>query len=167
MILNSQIWKQTVATAILAATDQAAWIRAIERAVKEIEKSSYWSFDGVTLTIKSTTSGKLYKITAEHTCEATQNGFKACKHKAAHRLMVRYLERLGAAQAASETKRAQSWSAERGQEVVEHKRVVISDAKGVKRIDGEIRRASMLAEAANAPLLPPTIKSETYGGIDI
>ena len=94
MILNSQIWKQTVAAAILAATGQAAWIRAIERAVKEIEKSAYWSFDGVTLTIKSTTSGKLYKITAEHTCEATANGFKACKHKAALRLMLRYSERL-------------------------------------------------------------------------
>ena len=140
MILNNQIWQQTVAAAILAVSGQAAWVRAIERAKHGIEKSAYWSFDGVTLTIKSTTSGKLYKITAEHTCEATANGHTACKHRAAHRLMVRYLERLGAAQAASETKRAVNWSAGRGHEVVETKRVVISDAQGVKAIHGTISR---------------------------
>ena len=89
MILNSQIWQQTIAAAILAVAGKAEWIRAIQRGAKEIESSRYWSVDGVTLTIKSTTSGKLYRITAEHTCEATASGFKACKHKAAHRLMVK------------------------------------------------------------------------------
>jgi len=158
MILNSQIWQQTIAAAILAVAGKAEWIRAIQRGAKEIESSRYWSVDGVTLTIKSTTSGKLYRITAEHTCEATQSGHKAYKHRAEDRLMVRYLANLGAAQAASETKRVAN---------VEHTRVVISDAQGVKRIDGEIRRASMLAEASNAPLQPPTLRGEMYAGLDV
>jgi hypothetical protein len=106
MILNNKIWQQTVAAAIVAVAGKAAWVRAIERGAKEIERASYWSFDGVTLVIKSTTSGKLYKITAEHTCEAIANGHKACKHRAAHRLMQRYLEALKVSAVEVETKRA-------------------------------------------------------------
>lgn len=103
MILNSQIWKQTVAAAILAVSGQAAWVRAIERGAKEIERASYWSFADGVLKLKSTTSGTLYVIDEQHTCEAQANGHKACKHKAAHRLMVRYLERLKAFEAQSQT----------------------------------------------------------------
>jgi hypothetical protein len=94
MLLNSQIWQDTVNAAKAAASTSPAWLRAIERAVVEIEKSKYWSFDGSTLVIISTTSKKTYKIDEGHTCEACANGHTACKHRAARRLMVRYTERL-------------------------------------------------------------------------
>jgi hypothetical protein len=91
MLLNSQIWKQTIATAIAAVAGNTDWIRAIESGAREIEKAAYWSYDAQTgvLKIKSTTSGKLYTITAEqHTCEATAKYGKRCKHQTALRLLV-------------------------------------------------------------------------------
>ncbi|MGH9836928.1 MAG: hypothetical protein ACRD9Y_28210, partial [Blastocatellia bacterium] len=94
MILNTRIWNETVNAAKAAASTSPAWLRAIERAVIEIERSRYWSFDGDVLAIISTTSKKTYKIGADHTCEACANGHTACKHRAARRLMVRYTERL-------------------------------------------------------------------------
>ena len=106
MILNNQIWKQTIATALVAVTGKRDWIRAIERAVIEIEKSAYWSFADGVLTLKSLTSGKLYVITAEHNCDATENGHKACKHRAARQLMLRYSERLALSELACETQSA-------------------------------------------------------------
>lgn len=62
MILNTRIWNETVNAAKLAASDSPAWLRAIERAVIEIERSKYWSFDGDVLTIISTTSKKTYRF---------------------------------------------------------------------------------------------------------
>jgi hypothetical protein len=62
MLLNSQIWNETINAAKAAASTSPAWLRAIERAVVEIERSRYWSFDGDVLTIISTTSKKTYKI---------------------------------------------------------------------------------------------------------
>ena len=59
--------------------------------IAEIEKARYWSFDGSTLTLQSTTSGRLYRIGDAHTCEARSG---TCKHRAARRLMLRYNERL-------------------------------------------------------------------------
>lgn len=97
MILNTTIWQQTIEAAKTAAANSPAWLRAIERAVIEIEKSKYWSFDGSTLVIISTTSKKTYKIDENHTCEACANGHSACKHRAARRLMIRYTERLQSA----------------------------------------------------------------------
>jgi hypothetical protein len=94
MILNTQIWQETINAAKQAASTSPAWLRAIDRAVVEIERSRYWSFDGSTLVIISTTSKKTYKIGADHTCEACSNGHRECKHRAARRLMVRYTERL-------------------------------------------------------------------------
>ena len=94
MILNTSIWSETIAAAKQAASDSPAWLRAIERAVVEIEKSKYWSFDGATLVIISTTSKKTYRIDDQHTCEAVANGHTACRHRAARRLMIRYTERL-------------------------------------------------------------------------
>ncbi len=96
MILNTSIWSQTITAAKSAAATSPAWLRAIERAVIEIERSRYWSFDGATLTIISTTSKKTYKIDENHTCEAVANGHTACRHRAARRLMLRYTERLNA-----------------------------------------------------------------------
>ena len=97
MILNTQIWRQTIEAAKSAASTSPAWLRAIERAVIEIERSRYWSFDGSTLVIQSTTSKKLYHIDENHTCEACANGHTACKHRASRRLIQRYTERLHAA----------------------------------------------------------------------
>jgi hypothetical protein len=94
MILNTKVWAETINAAKAAASTSPAWLRAIERAVIEIEKSKYWSFDGSTLVIISTTSKKTYRINENHTCEACANGHAACKHRAARRLMVRYTERL-------------------------------------------------------------------------
>ena len=68
MILNSKIWKQTIAAALVAVTGQRAWIRAIEKGVREIERSAYWGFADGVLTIKSLTSSKLYRVTKEHSC---------------------------------------------------------------------------------------------------
>jgi hypothetical protein len=56
MILNSTIWQQTINEAKAKSAGKAAILRAIERAVFEIEHSRYWSFDGSTLRIQSTTS---------------------------------------------------------------------------------------------------------------
>jgi len=94
MILNTQIWQDTINAAKAAASTSPAWLRAIERAVVEIERSRYWSFDGDVLTIQSTTSSKLYRVGADHTCEA-KGGI--CKHRASRRLIQRYTERLHAA----------------------------------------------------------------------
>ncbi len=147
MILNNQIWKATVAAALAVVTGNAAWVRAIERGAKEIERAAYWSFADGVLTIKSTTSGKLYRIDDQHACEATANSHKACKHRAAHRLLTRYAERLGVATAEGETKRVQNCSSKRGHEVVETQ--------------------SMLIEASKAVLVKRAIEGETYGRIAV
>ena len=95
MILNTQIFRATVEAAKAKVANQPAWLRAIDRAVVEIEKAKYWSFADGVLTIISTTSGKRYVIGDGHTCEAVGG---ICKHIAARRLMVRYFERLAAAE---------------------------------------------------------------------
>jgi len=95
MILNSFIFTATIAAAKQAASSRPEIIRAIDRAVVEITKAAYWSFDGQVLVIQSTTSNKLYRIDAAHTCEART---KHCKHAIARLLMVRYAERLAAEQ---------------------------------------------------------------------
>lgn len=99
IILNTKIWAATINEAKAKAAHSPEWLRAIARAEREIQRSKYWAFDAQTGVLKllSTSSGKLYTVTADHTCEATANGHKACKHKAAHRLMLRYVEKLGGA----------------------------------------------------------------------
>src|SRR5690242_4599188 len=96
MILNTAIFTATIAAAKTAAANRPEVLRALDRAVIEITRSAYWSFDGQTLAIQSTTSRKLYKVDAAHTCEARS---KVCKHHIARLLMVQYSERLAAAEA--------------------------------------------------------------------
>ncbi len=93
MILNTAIFNQTVIAAKAKAAGNASILRAIDRAVVEIERAKYWSFADGVLTIISTTSGKRYVIGDDHTCEAQS---KTCKHRIARLLMVRYYERLAA-----------------------------------------------------------------------
>lgn len=96
MLLNTQIWSATVEAAKAKSADNAYILRAIDRAVREINRSKYWSFADGVLKIQSTTSKKLYVIDAEHKCEATANGFRYCKHITCALLMKRYQERLAA-----------------------------------------------------------------------
>ena len=91
MILNTSIWQMTINHAKAKAANSAVWLRAIDRAVVEIEKSRYWSFADGVLMIQSTTSDKLYRIGDDHACEARHG---ICKHRAARRLMVLYFEAL-------------------------------------------------------------------------
>ncbi len=140
MLLNPQIWQQTIEAAKAKSEGNAALLRAIDRAVIEIQKAVYWSFVAGILRIQSTISKKLYVVDDGHACEATQNGHKFCKHTIARRLMLRYVERLGASEATGETRTLRNWQAGVGHDVVETKRLTVSDARGVKRIDGQIRR---------------------------
>jgi hypothetical protein len=142
MILNTQKWQETIAAAKAKAEGNAALLRAIDRAVKEIERALYWSFVAGILRIQSTTSKKLYVVDDAHSCDATANGHKFCKHTVARRLMLRYVERLGASEATGETRTVRTWQA------VETKRVTVSDAQGVKRIDGQVMRKRAEAVAA-------------------
>ena len=98
MLLNIAIFTAVVTEAKAKAANSPVWLRAIDRAVVELNRASYWSFvDGV-LVLISTTSKKRYVIDATHTCEA-RNG--RCKHIAAHRLMTRYVEALTSVPAAA------------------------------------------------------------------
>ena len=99
MILNTSIWQETIAAAKSAASASPAWLRAIDRAVIEIERSIYWSYVGGVLTLRSTTSGSHYTVDDNHECPA-KGGI--CKHRAARRLMSRYTERLAAEKSARE-----------------------------------------------------------------
>jgi hypothetical protein len=150
MILNSQIWQQTINEAKRKSAGNAADLRAIDRAVTEIERSRYWAFDGQTLRIQSTTSRKLYVVDDGHACEAQS---KTCKHHIARRLMLRYTQALGVAAAEVETRRLQNWSARRGHEVVETKRASA--------------RPSMLVEASKAATVKRTARGEMCNGMDI
>ncbi|MEP7343216.1 MAG: hypothetical protein ABI977_36155 [Acidobacteriota bacterium] len=95
MILNTNIFTATIEAAKTAAANRPDVLRAIDRAVVEITRAAYWSFDGQTLVIISTTRKKTYRIDAAHTCEART---KHCKHNVARWLMLRYSERLATAE---------------------------------------------------------------------
>ena len=94
MILNPAIFTATIEAAKAKAASRPEVIRAIDRAVVEIERAAYWSFADGVLTIKSTTSGEMYKVDAAHDCPAHS---KVRKHHIARLLMIRYTERLAAA----------------------------------------------------------------------
>lgn len=97
MIINTKIFTATVTAAKAKCAGNAALLRAIDRAVIEIEKAKYWSFADGVLTIISTTSGERYVIDDTHTCPARS---KTCKHLCARRILQRYYEALAAADAA-------------------------------------------------------------------
>jgi len=119
MILNSQIWQMTISEAKAMSYNNAALLRAIDRAVIEIERSAYWTFIQDVLRIKSTTSAKLYVIDEAHKCEAHDNGHKFCKHSVARRLMMRYTQNLGIAAAQNKPKRQRQRPAVETHRVVE------------------------------------------------
>ncbi len=101
MLINTRIFNQTVETAKAKSANNPAMLRAIDRAVVEINRSKYWAYDSQTNVLKlmSTTSSKLYVIDDTHTCDAKS---KTCKHAVARRLMQRYTEALGVVSAEGE-----------------------------------------------------------------
>jgi cobalamin biosynthesis Mg chelatase CobN len=157
MILNTRIFNSVVETARTKSANNPALLRAIDRAVCEINRSRYWAYDGKAnvLRIQSTTSRKLYIVDDAHTCEATANGHKACKHLVARRLLQRYTEACAASAVVCERSRVQNWSVKEGHAVREFARV------------NHIPAPSRMAEAAAAPLMRRTIKGEKCGGVDI
>lgn len=176
MIINTKIFNATVEAAKAKCAGNAAMLRAIDRAVYEINRSRYWAYDAQTntLRIQSTTSRKLYVVDDAHTCEATAKGNRCCKHLVARRLMQRYSEALAVTSVEVETKRVQNWTAKHGATIVTHTSAKIADACGVVSIKGQVTAApvptpspSRLIEAAAAPLVPRTIKGEKYAGVDI
>ncbi len=118
MLLNTAIFNQTVETAKAKSANNPAMLRAIDRAVYEINRSKYWSFADGVLRIQSTTSRKLYVVDDAHTCEARG----ICKHKAARRLMIRYTEALGVAVAEAAIQRQ---AAQAAAPVAETKRAAV------------------------------------------
>lgn len=128
MLLNTKIFNQVVETAKAKCQGNAALLRAIDRAVYELNRSKYWAYDAQTSTLRlqSTSSRKLYIIDASHACEATTYGNKHCKHLVAHRLMQRYTEACGASVAEKRTARVLNWSSREGYELRETSRVTLT-----------------------------------------
>ena len=151
MLLNTKIFNATVETARAKCANNPAMLRAIDRAVYEINRSRYWAYDSTTntLRIQSTTSRKLYIVDDAHSCEAKS---KICKHLVARRLMQRYTEALGVTTA--EGTRAvppapSGWS-----------------AAGEQSANGwEVRDE----ERANAPMVSPSlyVRGDKFHGMDI
>ena len=147
MLLNTRIFNQVVETAKLKSATNPAMLRAIARAVYEINRSRYWSFADGVLRIQSTTSRKLYVVDDNHTCEAKT----VCKHKVARRLMQRYTEALGVTQAEDKGIAApapMAWS-----------------AAGIQTANGwQVRD-----ERKDAPVINPSLylRGDKFNGIDI
>lgn len=76
------------------AQDGQRWINAIAKAVVEIERNPYMSYspDTKTLLVVSETSGNTYQANGTCQCKAFENGFP-CRHRAAARLVQRYVEK--------------------------------------------------------------------------
>lgn len=70
------------------------WINAIAKAVTEIENNPFMTYehDSHSLLILSETSGNIYTANGSCQCEAFKKGFP-CRHRAAARLIQRYVER--------------------------------------------------------------------------
>ena len=95
MLINTRILAEVVATAKAACDGKADLLAAINRAVVELNRSAYWRYSEGVLVLRSTTSGTDYRIDDMHECKATKhNPKKVCKHKAARRLMLRYVQAL-------------------------------------------------------------------------
>ena len=77
------------------AKDARRWTNAIAKAVVEIENNPFmtWQADSNSLLMLSDKSGSIYTANGVCQCEAYQKGFP-CYHRAAARLIVRYLERI-------------------------------------------------------------------------
>jgi hypothetical protein len=74
--------------------DGKRWINAIAKAVVEIENNPFMTYDveAHSLLIMSETSNQVYTANGKCQCKAFEKGFP-CRHRAAARLITRYIER--------------------------------------------------------------------------
>lgn len=77
------------------AKDGKRWINAIAKAVAEIENNPFMTFEPEThsLLILSERSGQIYTANGTCQCAAFNKGFP-CYHRAAARLVMRYIEKV-------------------------------------------------------------------------
>lgn len=75
--------------------DGKRWTNAIAKAVVEIENNPYltWQANSYSLLMLSQTSGEIYTANGTCQCAAFAQGMP-CYHRAAARLVARYLERV-------------------------------------------------------------------------
>jgi hypothetical protein len=73
------------------ATDNLRWQMAITKAKLELESNPYMHFDGHALLVLSP-SGEIYTANGTCQCKAYRHGQQPCWHRAAARLVERYLE---------------------------------------------------------------------------
>ena len=90
LTLNSTLLGQVAAQARQDAADHPRWIKAIERALAEIDTNPYLEWQDGHLLIASP-SGQVYAANGVCQCEAFAHG-QACWHRAAARLVRRYHE---------------------------------------------------------------------------
>lgn len=97
--INPELLAQVVAEAITkaqAASGQVSrrWMNAIARATHELEANPFmtWQFDSQSLTILSPQSGEVYEANGVCQCRAFVRS-QPCWHRAAARLVMRYLEK--------------------------------------------------------------------------
>jgi hypothetical protein len=72
-------------------TSSLRWQMAIARAKGELESNPYMHFDGRALLVLSP-SGEIYSANGTCQCQAFQHGQQPCWHRAAARLVERYLQ---------------------------------------------------------------------------
>lgn len=91
----AEVAAEAIALAAAAPKDAKRWVNAIAKATVEIENNPYmtWQPDSHSLVMLSDTSGKIYTANGVCQCEAYNKGFP-CYHRAAARLVARYLERI-------------------------------------------------------------------------
>jgi hypothetical protein len=82
---------EVIATAKAKAAGEPSWLRAIDKAVAEIESNPFIEFQDNHLLILSAKSGEIYEANGTCGCQAFRRGLP-CYHRAAARLITRYLE---------------------------------------------------------------------------
>lgn len=97
--INRELLAQVAAESIARITpntkDARRWTNAIAKAVAEIENNPYmtWQADSHSLLMLSQQSGEIYTANGTCQCKAYLQGYP-CFHRAAARLVARYLERV-------------------------------------------------------------------------
>lgn len=91
MNVDGDKMERVIQTAFDMAQGSSRWQRAIARARQEIGSNPYMHWNGHALLILSP-SGEIYEATRKCQCQAYRRGL-ACWHRAAMRLIQRYMER--------------------------------------------------------------------------
>lgn len=89
----AEVAAESIAKINPAQSNGKRWINAIAKAVVEIENNPFmtWQADSHSLLILSETSGEIYQANGTCQCKAFNQG-QPCRHRAAARLIQRYLE---------------------------------------------------------------------------